>query len=98
MECWSVKGRPSHHCHPLGGAHPPAPKGGRNNSARLHFAAQALWAQHRVNHLVANVRDFPLTEPWRKGLYRLLDHSDLLPALSKTRERILSFISCGARD
>lgn len=93
-----MKGRPSHHCHPWGGVHPPAPKGGRNNSARLHFAAQALWAWHRVNHLVSNVRDFPLAEPWRNGLYRLLDHSDLLPALSKTREKILSFILCGSRD
>lgn len=65
------------------------------NSARLHFAAQALWAWHRVNHLVSNVRDFLLSEPWRNGLYKLLDRSDLLLALSKTREKICHLFYVG---
>ena len=41
----------------------PAPKGGRNEAAKLCFAARALWAWHRVSRFVSNVRDFSLTEP-----------------------------------
>lgn len=40
----------------------PAPTGGRNEAARLCFAAHALQAWPNVSRLVSNVRDFSLTE------------------------------------